>query len=465
MARSSLPRGRFAPWGRPPRWPSWLRGTVAGMPPASSMAETGTAALPPLGVARWPFYYGWVSVGMAALAMVGPLPGRTQGLGLVTEPLMRDLSIDRVLFAEINLAATLVGSLFCLGIGRLIDRAGSRLVMTVVSLGLGAVVLAMSGTHRVWPLLAWIPLARGFGQSALSVGSLALVGKWFSRRLSLAMGVYALVMSIGFMAAFPAVGAAVQASGWRIAWGGVGVALMVILAPLSWLLVRSTPESVGLEVDGSGPVEDSAGTTGAGLLEALATPAFWVFALAAAVYGLAASGIALFNESILAERGFLPGTYYRTLVVTALTALVGNFAGGAFASHGSLRRLLAVAMLLLTLALAALPHVTTQAHVMAYAVVMGVAGGFVMVVFFSFWGRAYGRAHLGRIQGAAQILTVLASAVGPLLLAQCVAWTGSYAAAFYALAAVVALLGLSAVFVPVPAGAEAPCAPGRSMGS
>ncbi len=257
------------------------------------------------------------------------------------------------------------------------------------------------------------------------------------------------------MAAFPAVGAAVQACGWRIAWGGVGLALVMVLAPLFWLLVRSTPEGVGLEVDGGGgPLESSGGTTGASLLEALATPAFWVFALAAAVYGLAASGIALFNESILAERGFDPGTYYRTLVVTALTALVGNFAGGAFASRGSLRRLLAVALLLLTVALAALPHVTTQAHVMAYAVVMGVAGGFVMVVFFSYWGRAYGRAQLGRIQGAAQILTVLASAVGPLLLAQCVAWTGSYAAAFYALAAGVALLGLSALVVPVPKGAE-----------
>ena len=73
---------------------------------------------------------------------------------------------------------------------------------------------------------------------------------------------------------------------------------------------------------------------------------------------------------------------------------------------------------------------------MAQAVAMGVAGGFVMVVFFSFWGRAYGRTHLGRIQGAAQALTVFASAIGPLLLAWCVDATGSYAAAFYALAAV-----------------------------
>ena len=419
------------------------------------MAETGTGAFPRVAFVRWPFYYGWVNLGMAALAMVGTLPGRTQGLGLVTEPLLRDLSLDRVRFAEMNLVATLVGSLFCLGIGRLIDRAGSRAVLTALALCLGATVLSMSGARTAWPLLVLVTLTRGFGQSALSVASLALVGKWFTRRLGLAMGVYALVMSIGFMAAFPLVGAAVLANGWRPAWAAVGLALMAVLAPLSWVFVRSTPEGLGLAVDG-GAAEEADGAPGAGgatLREALFTPAFWVFALAAAAYGLVASGIALFNESILAERGFDPTTYHRTLVVTALTALFGNFAGGALAARGSMRPLLVAAMVLLTGSLAALPHVTTQAHVMTYAVVMGLAGGFVMVVFFSFWGRAYGRAHLGRIQGAAQILTVLASAVGPLLLAQCVAWTGSYATAFYALAAVVAALGVAAVAVPLPAGA------------
>src|SRR5260370_28761378 len=108
---------------------------------------------------------------------------------------MRAPSSDGELFAETNLVATLVGSLFCLGIGRLIDRAGSRLVLPAVSLGLGAVVLAMSGTHRVLPLLAWLTLTRGFGQSGLSVPSLVLLGTWFSRRLSLAVAVYALATS------------------------------------------------------------------------------------------------------------------------------------------------------------------------------------------------------------------------------------------------------------------------------
>ena len=72
-------------------------------------------------------------LGLAALAMVGTLPGRTQGLGLITEPLLRDLGISRVAYAQINLVATLLGALFCFGIGRWMDRCGSRIVLTIVA--------------------------------------------------------------------------------------------------------------------------------------------------------------------------------------------------------------------------------------------------------------------------------------------------------------------------------------------
>jgi MFS family permease len=81
---------------------------------------------------------------------------------------------------------------------------------------------------------------------------------------------------------------------------------------------------------------------------------------------------------------------------------------------------------------------------------MGLAGGFIIVIFFAFWSRVYGRAHLGKIQGSAQALTVIASAVGPLLLAECVARTGSYAAMFYVLSVVVLLLAISAWVVKLP---------------
>jgi MFS family permease len=401
-------------------------------------------------------YYGWVVLGVAALAMVGTLPGRTQGLGLITEPLLRDLDVSRVTFAQINLVATLVGAIFCAGVGSLVDRRGSRLVLTALALMLGGVVLAMSLATGIVSLLVLVTLTRGLGQSALSIVSLAMVGKWFRRTLTKAMAIYAVVMSVGFMIAFPAVGAIVQANGWRTAWAAVGIFLVALLAPAAWCLDRSSPESIGLDVDGGGAAVSDAEQPHANATvgEALRSPAFWVFALASAVYGLVASGIGLFNESILAERGFTPDIYYTALAVTAITGLAGNFVAGAIADRGSLRQILIVALSILTIALAALAHATTVAHVMAQAVAMGVAGGFVMVVFFSFWGRAYGRRHLGRIQGAAQALTVLASAIGPLFLASFADVTGSYRAGFYTLAAVVAALAIAAAVVPIPPGAQ-----------
>lgn len=179
--------------------------------------------------------------------MVGTLPGRTQGLGLITEPLLADLHIDRVTFAAVNLWATLIGAAFCLPYGRLLDRFGSRIVLTVVALGLGVSVIAMRSVEGVGAVFVTVTLTRGFGQSALSVVSLALVGKWFARRLNYAMGVFSLLVGVGFIISFPSVGQAVLRFGWRSAWSGIGWFLVLILAPLAWIVVRDNPGKRAVE--------------------------------------------------------------------------------------------------------------------------------------------------------------------------------------------------------------------------
>src|SRR5262245_38309938 len=126
---------------------------------------------------------------LAAAAMVGTLPGRTQGLGLVTEPLIADLQISRIDYAQLNLWATLIGSLFAIGIGRFIDRLGSRIVLTTVAVALGVVVCVMSSAESFWALAIAVTLTRGLGQSALSVISLAMVGQWFVRGIDSAMAI------------------------------------------------------------------------------------------------------------------------------------------------------------------------------------------------------------------------------------------------------------------------------------
>jgi sugar phosphate permease len=410
-------------------------------------------------------YYGWIVLIVAALAMVATLPGRTLGLGLITEPLLADLKLARVDYGWMNLWGTLIGSFFSLACGPLIDRAGTRVVLTFNALLLGIVVLAMSHVHSALGLAVTLMLTRGLGQSALSVVSMAVVGKWFLKRINVAMGVYSAIVAIGFIAAIPSLQYAVQQSGWRNVWMWIGWALVAVLAPLAWLLVRKTPESQGLVVDGERKPHMSASRQGPThadevsftLRQALLHPAFWVLAISCAVFNLIFSGVSLFAEAIVRERGFYdPGTFRMAMATLAMGGLVANVVGGWLAGRWPHGKLMAIGMAIVTVALLILPLANTQSAVLAYALTMGVAGGVITVVFFACWARAFGRLHLGKIQGAAQVLTVLASALGPVLLALGERHRGSYSATFLVLAPIVGALAVACWFVPVPTAAPTP---------
>jgi MFS family permease len=184
--------------------------------------------------------------------------------------------------------------------------------------------------------------------------------------------------------------------------------------------------------------------------QALCTPAFWVFGVATSLYGMIAAGISLFNQSILAERGFEREVFLTITMLSPLVGLAANLVTGALATRWALGRLLALSMLLLTTALLVFPYVTTLIEVYAYAAVMGIVGGMVTVIFFAVWGQAFGPAHLGKIQGAAQMMTVVASAAGPLLLALSQREFNSYLPLFRGAAGVTAVLALIAFWTRLP---------------
>jgi MFS family permease len=387
---------------------------------------------------------GWVNVVVGAIIMLATLPGRTQGLGLITEPLLRDLQLDRITYANINLWATLAGAIVCLPIGRVLDRFGLRWTTSMLSLLLAIVVWRMSTfAGGAAMLFVLVFLTRAIGQSALSVASITTVGKSFDRNVGMAMGVYSVLLSVFFAAAFVGIGAVVSSSGWRTAWMQVAVGLLVVTPAVALFLHEPALDSTEDEAD-SGRAAVSVT-----LAVALRTPAFWVFAGATSLFGLVSSGLGLFNEAVLAERGFDQRTYHQFLAASALLALAGQFACGWLTLRWPMQRLLGLAMFIYAVALAVLPMTATLAQLWIFAALIGLSGGMVTVIFFAIW-RRFGAEHLGRIQGAAQMLTVLASAIGPLLFAVCASWTGSYAPILWTLAPCVLLVGAAALRVRLP---------------
>jgi MFS family permease len=388
--------------------------------------------------------YGWVIVILGALAMVATLPGRTHGLGLITESLIKDLHVDRVDYGWINLVATLIGATFCLPLGWALDRFGLRSVTTLLLVATGASAWALVRLEGGFlPLLLVITLTRGFGQSALSVASITSVGKWFPKRSGPPMGVYAFLVGVFFAAAFKVVGPLVLHHGWRWAWTAVSAAVALGIGSIVLLLMREPPAP-------ETPDTPEAPATGLTLGEALGTPAFWIFAGAASLYGLVSSGLGLWMQAVLGERGFDVKTYYNVLSVTFALGLVAQLASGLLSSFLSLGMLNALAMFFYAGALVMIPFISTSTPLWISACLMGLSGGIITVVFFAVWVQVFGQRQLGRIQAASQMLTVVASAVGPLIFESVHRHYNSYGPALLGLAPIVLLFGVAGWKVRLP---------------
>jgi len=387
--------------------------------------------------------YGWVMVVIAALAMVATLPGRTHGLGMITERLLSDpdLQIDRMSFSEINFWGTLLGGLFCLPCGWLIDRFGLRITLTLTVSALAVVVLWMTRLSGRQEFAVAVMLTRGFGQSALSVISITMVGKWFAQRTSLAMAVYSLLLSLGFAYAAQIAKPWAEAD-WRVVWEAMGYSLAAFV-PVCLIFCRD-PRPGGQSPAVQTPpalneccrLPQNQSNESLTLLEALRTQSFWVFALATSLVGLIGSGLSLFNESVLTSQGFSKEVFYNLITLTGTVGLLTKLPIGWIGQRWPLNRLLTVGLLLQATCMAALPFVRSLPGITLYGVGMGVSGTITTVLFFTIWSRAFGRQHLGQIQSVAQLLTVMASAADPVIFARSLEQFGSYSPAFMTLAIV-----------------------------
>jgi MFS family permease len=395
-------------------------------------------------------HYGWVPIFVGAMAMAATFPGRTHGLGLVTEPLLADLHMadadGRVTYASLNFWGTMIGALFCLPVGWLFDRYDRRWILAGNLLLLGASVWWMSSVENWQQLFVGLILTRGLGQSALSVVSITIVAKSFDiRQLGLAMAWYAIISAPFHLLLIKGIGWALNEAhfGWREVWGGVGFSL-IALSATSFFLARNPPSLAGRSTVPDGL---PAGST---LWQALATPAFWVFGLTISIWGMIYAGVALFNVDIFKEQGFDEKLYVNVLALVTIVALAAKLFFGWLVNYVGLNRLLAACLLATAASLWGLPLATQPWHAYLYGIGLGIASGAVALLFFATWGKLYGTRELGRIQGVAQMLTVFASASGPFIFSYSKRATNSYSSIFEILAALVLVMAAVAWITPLP---------------
>lgn len=408
---------------------------------------------------RWPpLYQGWINLIFAVLASVVALPCMTWGLGIVTEPLLKDIEISRETWAGYNFWATVVAGVFLLPIGLVIDRFGARPVAVVSTFILSVSVWFISRADTGGELQSAMIAARCAGQGVLAVASVAFVGKWFARRITMAMTIYGVAVILAFMLAERITGEMSASLGWRSTWERWSLFSGLIVCPLLAFFVRSTPtkntrfaegEMIAASVSAQSNTVSEAGREFT-LAAAAATPIFWVFCLAGAANGGSQAVVSLFGISILRLNGFSDplATFLRAVaVVSSIGAILGLLGTGVLCRTMSQKGILRVACMLGIASSMVLPVASTPIHADMFGASWGLQCGVLTVVTNTVWVKYYGRKHQGAIEGFTMFVQLAAQAGAPWLMTQLGSDKFGPAVFFYALAGLFGLLFLASLVI------------------
>lgn len=125
-------------------------------------------------------------------------------------------------------------------LGMMVDRFDSRKIITLFLLILGAGTFFMSMSNTLGEASFSFMLA-GVGCAACWVPVVVVVQRWFKKR-AFAVAISNMGAPLGFALTGVVVPLLVKIGSWRLGWR-VFSAASFLLAPVTWLLIRSYPES------------------------------------------------------------------------------------------------------------------------------------------------------------------------------------------------------------------------------
>lgn len=389
-------------------------------------------------VNRVPFFYGWIILGVSALAIFIAGPGQTYSVSMFVDPIISDLGWSRTLVSGMYTAGSLIAGVFMILVGRLLDRYGARIMMTAVAVLFGFAAIWMSSVNHPLQLAAGFVAIRTLGQGSLTLIPTTLVSLWFFRLRGKVTAICTLGGAVS-MATFPfLIHALITNTGWRNAWLVLAFVIWIVLIPPAILLIRRNPESVGLLPDGQRPSTKERPEKNKGaparevnlsLGEASHTRTFWLLLFTGAVPSLITTGLTFHHVSFLASKGIPSGIAASIFGIIGPMQIVGIFIAGFMADRFPNRYLLAVGQMLLITTMLWTFLITSTWQAFFYGALLGLSIGFIMPISAVIWPNYYGRRHLGSIRGVAISGMVIFAALGPLPFGFLFDLTGAYSLA------------------------------------
>lgn len=346
-------------------------------------------------------------------------------------------------------AAATVASPF---VGALVDRVGARRVI-LIALLLEALVIASFATQTdsIGSFYVRYVVLAILGLGTTHIAFARVISMWFDRRRGLALGVALAGVGVGG-AVWPLLTQwAIDLYGWRNAYLVVAAVIVGVGMTVLALVVRDTPQSLGLTPDGD-PVPAGAASAapepGYTLRETMRQPRFWLMLFTFVLIGASVQSIILHLVPLLKERGVEPMRAATAQSMVFVALIFGRVAAGwlmdrFFAPRVAIAFLVGPIVGVLLLAAGASGTGAFMAGILT-----GLAAGAEVDVTAYLASRYFGVRYFSRIYAWFYSAYSLGAGIGPLATARGVETFRGYTEVLYVHGAVLTLAALLLTALP-----------------
>jgi MFS family permease len=253
-------------------------------------------------------FYGW-HVTVAFSLMVFASAGIRHAVGPFLKPMVADLQVDRASFSLVIALGLFLYGAFMPLVGALVDRLGARLVTAAGCVVLAGSLILTAFCRTIWELAAVYGVLASVGLAATGpVVANAVISRWFIARRGTAVSVLGSAAMAGMSLMVPTVAWMILTLGWRATYIAIGLFVLGCLLPLCAVIVRDSPESMGLEPDGATSVPATATPTveRTPVSTAATTVAFWQLCGSFFTCGFSMSLLSSHGVPMLTDHGYTP---------------------------------------------------------------------------------------------------------------------------------------------------------------
>src|SRR5579885_149310 len=389
-------------------------------------------------------YYGWVMLVTVSCTEMISWGILYYGFTVFVKPMQAALGWSTAELTGAFSLALLCSAVAALPVGSLLDRYGTRWLMTTGSCAASLLLLAWALVQNLTLFyLIWVGIGIAMAL-VLYDPAFALVAIWFRRKRAHALTVLTFIAGFASVVFVPLAEWLVQMQGWRMALVTLALLLAIITIPLHALVLRRRPEDLGLMPDGLpasaalafAPTKSEQSVSARA---ALRGAAFWWMAAAFALAMLTAGAITVHLLPYLIDRGYSASFAASMVGLIGIMALPGRLIFTLLGERIA-RRLVASALFLLqAIALAALLLVPGLAGVFGFVVLFGAGFGALTPARAALIAEYYGSTHYARINSILGLFVTGARAAAPVGAGLLYDRLETYALIFWVLAGLSAL--------------------------